>query len=304
VHRFRFNWSLRPGSFDDTDVVVGWDMDGYRLSGRTSQPFVAYIHGQLVEEASFEQGFVAASMKLQARAERYSVRRADRVVTVSARSQRRIAQLYGVPLERIAVVPPPFDHARWQLVLDASDPIPLDGRPKILCVARMYPRKNLASLVRATEILRRRIPDVNVVIAGDGPERGRLARLVHSLDLTSSIRLPGQISFQALVESYATSDVFCLPSLQEGFGLVYLEAMAAGLPIVACRDTAAEELIQDGVNGLLVSQRDENALAEALARLLEDAQSRHSMGAEGRARVDAYEPIAVAERFVAAIGAG
>ncbi len=302
VHRFRFNWSIRPQSFEDADVVVGWDMDGYRLAGRLSQPFVAYIHGQLAEEASFERGLVAASMRLQARAERHSVRRADRVITVSERSRRRIARLYGVPRERVVVVPPPFDAARWQLTLDGVTACTRDGRPTVLSVAHMYPRKNLASLVRATVILRRRIPDVRVVIVGDGPERRRLTRLVDSLGLRESIRLPGQIRFQALVESYASCDVFCLPSLQEGFGLVFLEAMVAGVPIVACCDTAAEELVQDGVNGLLVSQHDDLALAEALTSLLENAQLRRSMGAEGRTRVSRYEPIATAERFVAAIG--
>jgi glycosyltransferase involved in cell wall biosynthesis len=303
VHRFRFNWTLTPEMFDDADVIVGWDMDGYRLSGHTRQPFAAYIHGQLAEEASFERGCVAASMRLQARAERRSARRADRVITVSTRSRQQIAQLYEVPLAQTAVVPPPFDHARWQRALEEADPLADEDRPTILCVARMYPRKNLASLVTATAMLRHRVSDVRVVIVGDGPERKRLTTLVDALQLGNVVRLPGQVSFRELAQWYASCDVFCLPSLQEGFGLVYLEAMAAGLPIVACKGTAAEELVQDGVNGVLVSQRDDRALAEALAGLLADTQRRRSMGAVGRERVAAYEPIAVAERFVSAIGA-
>ncbi|MGD8726811.1 MAG: glycosyltransferase family 4 protein [Gemmatimonadales bacterium] len=300
VQRFLFNWGLRPGMFHEADAVVGWDMDGFLLAGRLASPFVAYIHGQLAEEASFERGVVAATMKLQARAEQVSVRKADHVITVSERSRRRIAELYGVSLERIEAIPPPFDLARWQAALDSAGPRP-DDRPTVLSVAHMYRRKNLASLIRAAAILRRRVPDVRVVIVGTGPEYERLVRLAESLELRSIVEFTGQIGFRALRDAYAHCDVFCLPSLQEGFGLVFLEAMAAGLPIVACRDTAAEELIEDGVSGILVGQHDDHALAHALADLLEEADPRRAMGAEAETRVGTYTAETTAKRFVAAV---
>ncbi len=300
VSRFRFNWSLEPTVFQDDDVVVGWDMDGYRLAGRIRPPFVAYVHGLLADEARFERGAVRASMRLQARAERTSVQRAERVLTVSEHSGERLSVLYGVPRDRIRIVPPAFDGQAWQAAL-ARAPRPIDG-PLVLSVARLYPRKNLASLVRAARLVRDREPRVRFRIVGDGPERRRLEALVRSLDLEQTVHIVGQLDYDSLVSSYASCDVFCLPSRQEGFGLVFLEAMAAGKPVVACRDTAAQELVTDGLNGLLVDPADDGALADALLRLVGDEGLRTRLGAAGRPRVDAYDPETIARRFVRVLG--
>jgi glycosyltransferase involved in cell wall biosynthesis len=303
VHRFRFNAALRPSHFRDADLAVGFDMDGYRVAGRTDCSFVTYIHGQLADEARFERGLVAASMRLQARAEAAAVRRADRVVTVSRYSRRRIAELYGLPDEQIAVVPNAFDAAGWRDTQEGAAHRP-DARPTVLCVARMYPRKNIAALVRATAALRRRVPDVLVRIVGDGPERRRLARLVHELDLADHVLLAGHLEAEALAGAYAACDVFCLPSLQEGFGLVVLEAMAAGRPVVACGGTAVDELIENGVNGFLVQPHDEAGLAETLGRLLGDAALQRAMSDANRGRLERFAPATIARQFLAAAGLG
>ena len=300
AHRFGFNRRLTSESVAGADVVIGFDMDGYRLSGGTAAPFVTYVLGQLADEARFERGLVAATMRMQARAEAASARRADRVITVSEYSRRRICDLYSVAPDRIAVVPPAFDVDRWQAALAGSAPR-ADGRPTVLCVARMYPRKNLAALVRAAAALRERVPDVRLSLVGDGPERGRLEALVRKLELGDHVTLAGQVPFGTLVEEYAGCDVFCLPSLQEGFGLVFLEAMAAGKPVVGCSGTAVEELVTDGVNGLLVPPGDEAALDGALHRLLTDEAARRAMGEANRAEVERFAPETIARRFVAAV---
>jgi glycosyltransferase involved in cell wall biosynthesis len=165
----------------------------------------------------------------------------------------------------------------------------------------MYPRKNITLLLRATALLRERLPEVVLEIVGDGPERPRLERLARSLDLGRHVRFLGQVDFRALVEAYARCEVFCLPSLQEGFGMVYLEAMAAGKPVIACRGTAVEELVEDGVNGLLVPPGDERALAAAVERLLRDPEGCRAMGEANRLRVANYAPGAVARQFLDAV---
>ena len=106
----------------------------------------------------------------------------------------------------------------------------------------------------------------------------------------------------AVRDEYRAADVFCLPSLQEGFGIAFLEAMASGLPIVACRSTAVPEVVPDGEAGLLVPPDDPKALARALIRLLRDPLLRRRMGEAGmrKAREHAWEEIA--RRFVAAAG--
>lgn len=300
LHRFAFNRRLSAADVRDADLVVGFDMDGYRLAGRLPIPFVAYIHGILADEARFERGLVAASMRWQARAERTSVHRATRVLTISRHARRRLNELYRLAPERVTVVPPALDVARWRRAL-AAHPGPRDASPTVLCVARMYPRKNIASLVRAAATLRGRAPHARVRIVGDGPERRRLERLVRRLDLEGYVRLDGQVSFGQLAQAYAECDIFCLPSLQEGFGLVYLEAMAAGKPVVCCAGTAVEELVEDGAHGVVVPPRDDASLADALAHLLDDAQARRRMGVAGRAMADRFAPAAMAQRFLEAV---
>jgi glycosyltransferase involved in cell wall biosynthesis len=106
----------------------------------------------------------------------------------------------------------------------------------------------------------------------------------------------------AVRDEYRAADIFCLPSLQEGFGIAFLEAMASGLPIVACRSAAVPEVVPDGEAGLLVPPDDPKALARALIRLLSDPLLRRRMGEAGmrKAREHAWEEIA--RRFVAAAG--
>ena len=300
LHRFRFNRSLRAAQVASADLVVGWDMDGYRLAGKLPCPFVTYVHGQLADEARFERGFVAHSMHLQARTERRSTRRADRVLTVSQYARRRLIESYALSPACVSVVPPAFDVARWREALERLPSPTGPSRPTVLSVARMYPRKNLQVLVTATALMRARLPDVRVRLIGDGPERGRLERQVRRLKLTDSVEFAGQVTYAALVEAYAGCDVFCLPSLQEGFGIVFLEAMIAGKPVVACRGTAAEELV-DPETGILVPTNDAQALADALYRLLTDPVERARVGSGGPARAEAFAPLPTARRFMEAV---
>ncbi len=301
VHRLWFNRRLHPDRVRSADVVVGWDMDGYRLAGRTRGTFAAYIHGQLADEARFERGWVARAMRLQARAERASVQRADRVVTVSEYSRRRIAALYGRSVDDIHVVPPPFDDQGWADALETVPPSAGDGPPRVLCVCHLYPRKDVATLVRAAAHVRAADPAVRFDVVGDGPERTHLAALVRQLGLQATVHLHGQVTFSSLVAHYARCDVFCLPSLQEGFGLVFVEAMAAGKPVVGCRGSAVEELIRPDETGLLAPPSDPDRLADVLLTLLRDPNRRRRLGMAGPAVARRYAQIPVARRLLDAV---
>jgi glycosyltransferase involved in cell wall biosynthesis len=303
THRFRFNRALTPDRVVGADLVVGFDMDGYRLAGRTPTPFAAYIHGQLADEARFERGAVALSMRLQARAERTSVLRADRVLTVSDHARRRIADLYGRPIADIHIVPPALDVDRWTKALGTARLAAADQPPTVLCVCRLYPRKDVASLVQAAAVVCKDIPSARFQIIGDGPDRVRLDRLVRRLRLGGAVELCGQVTFEELVAGYAACDIFCLPSRQEGFGIVFLEAMAAGKPVVACRGTGAEELIRSGEAGLLVPQHDPEALAAALLGLLRDPEQRRRLGAAGPPTARRFTPEPIARRLLEAMSA-
>jgi glycosyltransferase involved in cell wall biosynthesis len=124
-----------------------------------------------------------------------------------------------------------------------------------------------------------------------------------SLALGDSVVFLGHVDRDALALEYSRAHCFCLPTVQEGFGLVFAEAMAAGLPVVACRAAAVPEVVNDGETGLLVAPRTPAALAAALERLFDSEAMRREMGMAGQARVEALDLVPVARRFVEALPA-
>jgi glycosyltransferase involved in cell wall biosynthesis len=119
------------------------------------------------------------------------------------------------------------------------------------------------------------------------------------LDLGSFVRWLGDLSIARLAEEYNRCEVFCLPSVQEGFGIVFLEAMAAGKAIIAARASAVPEVVGDGV---LVEPGQPEALADAISRLHQDPDFRDALGRAGRRRVSQFDMNRVAAQFVSEIG--
>jgi len=173
----------------------------------------------------------------------------------------------------------------------------------VLSVGRMYPRKRFGDLLRAAALLRERIPGVAVRVVGKGPEWRRVRALREALGLGETVTLLGEVSRSRLAVEYASADCFCLPSVQEGFGIVFAEAMAAGLAVVACRAAAVPEVVIDRRTGLLVNPGSPEELAMALETLLTNHGLRKDLGAAGRDRVTRFTRDRIAARFVeAALG--
>lgn len=276
------------------------DLDGFLWARARRLPFVVSLKGVIADELKNESGLTRALLSIQARWERLNARRADVVIAPSRYSAEVARRAYGVAAERIVVVPEPLDLERWTALFDAAAPRPRGG-PAILCVARMYPRKRIGDLLEASALLRRRIPGARVRIVGKGPEWEDVMRLHGTLGLGDTVALLGDVSRERLAEEYVRADMFCLPSVQESFGIVFLEAMAAGLPVVACRAAAIPEVVEDGVTGLLVPARDPAGLAGALEALAADPERARAMGDAGRRSVAAYTPERVAARFLDAV---
>jgi glycosyltransferase involved in cell wall biosynthesis len=276
------------------------DLDGFLWARRRRLPFVVCLKGIIADELRNERGRVRAPLGVQARWERINARRADLVMVTSRYCAEVARREYGVPAGRLAVVPEPIDLEAWdaEFLRAAREPRP---RPVVLSVARMYPRKRMGDLLRAAAIIRAGIPDVQVRIVGRGPEHEALGRLHGELGLGDSVALLGDVSRERLAAEYINADLFCLPSVQEGFGIVFLEAMAAGLPVVACRAAAVPEVVLDGMTGVLAPPRDPAALARAIEDLLRQPERRKVLGDEGRRRVAAFTTKRVAERFLDAV---
>ena len=281
----------------ECDVIVGVDLDGFLWARSRRRPFVVMLKGIIADELRNERGLVRTLLRVQAHWERLNTGRADRVVVPSRYSASVAGEVYGVPPEKLAVVPEPIDLAEWRRRFARADRRPAT-RPTVLSVARMYPRKRLADLLEAVRILRARIPRVQVRIVGEGPESVRLRALHRRLGLGDTVVFLGEVQRTALAVEYVSAHCFCLPTVQEGFGIVFAEAMAAGLPVVACRAAAVPEIVEDRRTGLLVNPGSPDALATAMETLLMNEPLRKELGAAGTRRVEAFDVERVAQRFV------
>jgi len=203
----------------------------------------------------------------------------DGLVTISDYTAARMRAAYGVPAAAFVKLVPAVEDA---------GPGAGDGGEgaTVLTVARLRPEertKGVDALIRALPRLARVVPAARLTIVGDGPQRPELEALARDLGVADRVELAGRVSDEDLDRAYATANVFALPSSQEGFGIVYLEAWRHGLPVVAGDADAGAEVVESGVSGLLVPAGDAGALADALAELLGDPGRSRRMGKAGRA---------------------
>jgi phosphatidylinositol alpha-mannosyltransferase len=167
--------------------------------------------------------------------------------------------------------------ARWQ-----------DGTPNVLFVGRHEPRKGLLDLLKAHRILRRTGHENRLLIVGSGPQEREARRYVATRGL-QAVEFLGRVSDAEKAQLFRTADVYASPATGgESFGIVLLEAMAAGAPIVASDIHGYKGVVRRGREGLLVPPHDPKELATAIARLLDEPELRASMGAAGRARAEEF----------------
>jgi glycosyltransferase involved in cell wall biosynthesis len=192
----------------------------------------------------------------------------------------------GVPSERLSVV-----HNGTELPLRwSADQRPRDAVRVVLSVCNLVPLKGIDLNLRAFAEIRLRSPHLawRYRVVGDGPERSALVRLAGSLGLSDRVEFLGRLDYQATMAEMAACDIFCLPSWGDSFGVVYLEAMSRGRPVIGCLDWGAAEMVRDGIDGRLVKPKDEHSLATALGELLSDPSRCASMGEDARRRAGEF----------------
>ncbi|MFI2606535.1 glycosyltransferase family 4 protein [Kitasatospora sp. NPDC018619] len=210
----------------------------------------------------------------------------DVVTYLGGYTRARIAPALG-PDARLARLVPGVDPALFRPAGDAGGPA---GAPVVLCVARLVPRKGQDVLIRALPAIRRAVPGTTLVLVGRGPDEDRLRGLAHRLTEPGSVVFTGGLDHAGTAAHYAAADVFAMPCRTrrlgleaEGLGIVFLEAAAAGLPVVAGRSGGAPDTVLDGVTGTVVDGRSLAGVASALTGiLLAPAAERARMGAAGR----------------------
>lgn len=173
-----------------------------------------------------------------------------------------------------------------------------DGTLNILFIGRLEERKGLIHLLKAYHRLRKRRVDARLLVIGAGPKLREYRRFV-GLRQIRDVEFLTRVSDARKARYLASADIFCVPSTgQESFGIVLLEAMAAGVPIVASDIHGYKNVLQRDVQGLLVEPRNHRALAAALYTLARDPELRHQMGEAGRRRAPEYSWPRVTERVV------
>ena len=290
------------------DLVVGFDFDGFALDPGRLTRYVVALKGIAAEELRFESGWTRARMTALAALERRNVAGASRVFVTSGYQAEAARTRYGVEPARLRIVPEALDdeiRARATRRETAGGAAP-EGEtdpvdPVVLSVARQYRRKDTATLLHAFARLVRgeRARRASLRIVGDGPELAASRRLAVELGIADRVVFTGALATAGQLDAeYRAADVFCLPSRQEGFGIVFLEAMAYGLPIAAARAGAVPEVAPDGVTSLLVEPGDAAALADVLERLLADRALAARLGAAGVARQAGFTWTATARSFL------
>lgn len=223
---------------------------------------------------------------------RWALRTSDQVVAISSYTASEIKRIADVPV-RIIPYTVGFPESPASIAPPAPRPAATtrrDGRFRILFVGRLVERKGLPGLVAAVQGLPATL-GARLDIVGDGPERARLEALIRERGLSERAVVRGRVSPAELSEAYASADVLALPSVldsrsdTEGLGVVLLEAMSYGVPVIGSQVGGIPDIIVDGETGLLVPPGDTAALMAGLRRLAEDRALAARLGAAGRAHV-------------------
>lgn len=167
----------------------------------------------------------------------------------------------------------------------------IDGRPVVGIVGRLAPQKGHTFLLDAMVEVVKKIPDIFLLVIGDGPLRSSLEEKARCLGIEQNIQWFGVLKQEEVYKLYSIMDVFVMPSIYEGFGLTAAEAMAAGLPVVASSVEGLSEVVVDKETGYLFAPGDSRALAEKLIELLSNPEKRIEVGRKGRERVQELFPM-------------
>ncbi|MFQ5398656.1 MAG: glycosyltransferase [Anaerolineae bacterium] len=237
---------------------------------------------------------------------------ADRIVAATPAEEAQLHWLYGADMSKVVIVPPGVDRERFQpipkSVAKQRIGIPEDHR-NILFAGRIEPLKGIETLLRAMALIQKRHPavvdNVCVAIIGGDPwadtpdaEMARLQELRQQLDIHDLVTFVGAKDQNMLPNYYAAAEMVIMPSHYESFGMVALEAMAMGTPVIASEVGGLAFLVRDGINGYHVPSRDPEALAERIYELLTNEECRVVLGRQALTHAQQYDWAIIANRLL------
>ncbi len=264
--------ALRPQK-----VLVGHTHPRLLLAAALNGEFSALAHGN---------DFLAAQQRWHRWGFNWLLGRSRPLVAFSKAMAGRLVDL-GMP--EPAIILPGTDPTRFT----PTRPFVARSSLRLLTVCRLVPRKGVDTVLRALPKVLAKVPDLEYLVAGTGPDKDRLSALAVELQVENRVRFVGFVPDRDLPALYQSCDIFVMPTRFEeaaasieGFGIVYLEAAASGLPVIAGRSGGAAEAVLDGENGFLVPPDDPAHLADMILRLLHDPDLCSRMSRAGREWVE------------------
>ncbi|MEO7992792.1 MAG: glycosyltransferase family 1 protein [bacterium] len=291
-------WSTLP--FPAGQSIVGLDWDGHRLTAeqRAGRQVIGSPRGLFADLVATEP-LLHDVLVQQAAWEKEHLLKCDWLFVPSHYARQQVQHYYGVDDAKIAVIPNGID-AHWRDQLAGAQPFAWP-HPTILAVAKFYPRKQIPLLVEAFALVAARTADIDLCIVGDGMEEALVRERVAHHGLESRVKMPGLVTDPAMLARYYASAICCChPSIQETFGNVLLEALAAGKVIVAANAASLPEVA--GEAGIYFEAGNAEALADALQMgveaLLGDPGLAAEMALRARMRAAQFTWEATARRFL------
>ncbi|MEM2967860.1 MAG: glycosyltransferase family 4 protein [Candidatus Bathyarchaeia archaeon] len=297
------NWFFNRTISAAADTIKADVYEAHAVSGygfwralkkrKIKKPIIQTVHGVLADEylKALQSGTLKPMAMLAnyfmgqlAQLEKTAAQNATLVVTVSRYSAEKITQYYNVDSAKIRVASNGVDTQRFRPMENREEirrQIGVADRPCVLFVGRLIPRKGLIFLVEAAKQIVKEFKEAVFLIVGDGPMRSQLLAYLKENSMLGNFLFLGDVNEQQLSALYNCADVFVLPSIQEGLGIVLLEAQATAIPVVAFNVGGVTEAMRAGETGLLVKP-DSRELAGAILKLLSNARLRAKMGAKGR----------------------
>ncbi len=242
------------------------------LSRELKIPFAVTVHGLDAFSTRQVGGYPG---EWCARVSRSVYRSACSVICVSEKVREQVIEGAGTSVKTAVL----YNGVDPQLF---SPPDSEPDVPVILSVGNLIPIKGHELLLRAFAAIQNQFPGLSLEVIGDGPERPRLQRLANDLGIAARVHFRGRQSRRQVADVMQRATIFALPSRYEGLGCVYLEAMSAGKPVIACLGQGIDEVIESGINGCLIKPDDLQELIDTLTLLLQQPGARRKMGDAAR----------------------
>ncbi|MCX5835244.1 MAG: glycosyltransferase family 4 protein [Deltaproteobacteria bacterium] len=288
VYLYRLVRTLAPDVIQGQAVSCG--MLASLLGRLLKKPTVTYIQGYDLYHANRLQRMTEVKIPL---------RLSSTVLTVSEDLRQKSMEVFP---RRDAMVMPhglETEDLSGSVIEKVREKYPFLSKNRIiLYVGQLIRRKGLPHLIEAMNIVREKVGNVKLLLIGQGADKDSLQDLVRQRNLTEQVLFLGAEDHEHVLAFMNVSDLFVLPSLEEAFGIVLVEAMSQGLPVVATDVQGVPSIVRDGVNGYLVPPRDEKALAARIISLLENARLAKEMGERNRMDSAQYRWEYLAERYM------